>query len=385
MSHGRGACAPDWLRPPSNEMTVMLHEFITLNREEIVRRCRAKVAARSIPPPTEAEIDHGVPLFLEQLIDALRLGQLGNAEMSHTALLHGHDLLRQGFTVSQVVHDYGDVCQSITELAVETNAPIGSDDFRMLNGCLDSAIAGAVTEYGREKNQTTIDADTDRDNVRLGFFSHELRNLLNTALVAFEVVKSGNVGVGGSTGAVLHRNLLGARDLVVRSLDDVKTKHGIQNREQLFVSAFIEELLPAASLAAHALGVVLSVTPVHDVGVIEADRKVLAAVVTNVLQNAFKFTRAGSTVTLRVSASAERVLIEIQDECGGLPACDPDELFRPFEQRGANRTGVGLGLAFSRWGVEANGGRISARNLPGVGCVFTVDLPRVRVPAFASA
>lgn len=363
---------------------VMLHEFITVNREEIIRRCRAKVKMRSVPPPTKAEIDHGVPLFLDQLVDALRLGQSGSAAIANSALLHGHDLLRQGFTVSQVVHDYGDVCQSITELAGETNAPISSDDFRMLNGCLDSAIAGAVTEYGRERNQITIDGDTDRENVRLGFFSHELRNLLNTALVAFEVVKSGNVGVAGSTGAVLHRNLLGARDLVVRSLDEVRIRHGVQNREEFLVSAFIDELVPAATLAAKAQGIELMVTPVDDGLAIEADRHVLAAVVMNVLQNAFKFTQPRSTVTLRVGVSTERVLIEVQDECGGLPAGDADELFRPFEQRGANRTGVGLGLAYSRWGVEANHGRIYARNLPGVGCVFTVDLPRISVPAFAS-
>ena len=103
----------------------------------------------------------------------------------------------------------------------------------------------------------------------------------------------------------------------------------------------------------------------------------------NLLQNAFKFTRPRSTVTLRVGASAERVLIEVQDECGGLPSGNVDELFRPFEQRGADRTGVGLGLAFSRWGVEANHGRIYARNLPDKGCVFTVDLPRLSVRAVA--
>ena len=62
-----------------------------------------------------------------------------------------------------------------------------------------------------------------------------------------------------------------------------------------------------------------------------------------------------------------------------------DELFRPFEQRGDNRTGIGLGLAFSRWATEANHGRIHARNLPHVGCVFTVDLPRCPVPALALA
>ena len=88
-------------------------------------------------------------------------------------------------------------------------------------------------------------------------------------------------------------------------------------------------------------------------------------------------------MTISVGASAERVLIEIQDECGGLPGGNVNELFRPFEQRSADRTGVGLGLAFSRWGVEANNGRIYARNLPNKGCVFTLDLPRLPVPAVA--
>src|SRR5687767_10787135 len=100
----------------------MLHEFIVRNRDEIISRCRAKVATRSMPAPTGLEIDHGVPVFLDQLTDVLRLGDSASRDISRTAVQHGHDLLRQGFTVSQVVHDYVDVCQAITELAVELNA-----------------------------------------------------------------------------------------------------------------------------------------------------------------------------------------------------------------------------------------------------------------------
>ena len=68
----------------------------------------------------------------------------------------------------------------------------------------------------------------------------------------------------------------------------------------------------------------------------------------------------------------------------GLLSGNVTDLFRPFEQRGADRTGLGLGLTFSRWGVETNHGRIHARNLPDVGCVFTVDLPRCPFSALAT-
>lgn len=355
-----------------------LDEFVTANRDELILRCRAKVASRTIPVPTEAEIDHGVPLFLGQLVEALRDGRsVSDGAIGRSAVQHGHDLLLKGFTLSQVVHDYGDVCQSITDLAVERNMEIAADDFRALNACLDDAIASAVTQYAKERDQTSADGEALRGTERLGFFAHELRNLLNTALLAFDALRSGSVGVRGSTGTVLHRSLTAADTLVGRSLAEVRLSHDLQNRELLSMPEFIGEVAGTAALAAGAHRIALTVQEVEPGVTIEADRQVLAAVVMNVLNNAFKFTRPRSAVTLRVRSSTERVLIEVEDECGGLPGGSDAELFRPFEQRGANRTGLGLGLAFSRRGIEANNGRIYARNLPGVGCVFTIDLPRV--------
>ena len=157
---------------------VSLHEFIAVYRDDIIRRCRARVAARSAPPPTQAEIEHGVPLFLDQLVTALRAGHRASTEIRGSAVLHGRDLLLQGLTIDQVVRDYGDVCQSITDLAIEMDAPIATEDFRTLNGCLDDAIAGAVTEYARERR----DGESAHENQRLGFLTHELRNLTNTAM-----------------------------------------------------------------------------------------------------------------------------------------------------------------------------------------------------------
>ena len=359
----------------------MLDEFITAHRDQIIARCQERVATRPPSTRTTPESDYGVPLFLDQLVDTLRLKGQQNLEIGTSAALHAHDLLLNGFTVSQVVHDYGDVCQTITELALETNAPIDTAAFRTLNRCLDEAIAGAVTGYARESEQSSLDGQTERGNQRMGFFTHELRNLVNTALVAFGALKTGNVGIAGSTGAVLERSLTNLRELIARSLAEVRLTAGIQNWEQVSVARFIAELTDGAVLEASARGRTLTVAPVDTAWTIDADQKVLSAVVVNLLQNGVKFSPPGSTVRLEVGASADRILIEVHDECGGLPGGDDFKaMFRPYEQRGADRTGAGIGLTFCRWGAEANNGRLYARSLPGKGCVFTVDLPRSLAP-----
>jgi signal transduction histidine kinase len=196
------------------------------------------------------------------------------------------------------------------------------------------------------------------------------------------VLQSGNVGVAGSTAAVVRSALLSIRALTDRSIAEVRLPQPVLNREHFLVSHFIDELAPAATLQAQVKGITLTVAPVEDSVAINADRHVLAAVVANLLQNAFKFTGPRTIVTLRVGASTERVLIEVLDECRGLADGKVDDLFRGFGELGDGA--AGLGLAFSRWGVEANDGRISARNLPDHGCVFTIDLPRVPVRSVAT-
>jgi hypothetical protein len=123
------------------------------------------------------------------------------------------------------VHDYGDVCQAITELAVEMRAPIEAQDFRVLNGCLDNAIAGAVTAFGRELQES---AGTVRKDEPAAFSDQILRNLIHTALVAFEAVKDGKVGIGGSTGTVVYQSLVGALDMVDRSLAHARLTQGVR-------------------------------------------------------------------------------------------------------------------------------------------------------------
>ena len=354
----------------------MLDTFIAAHRAEIIRRCRMNAARRPRPGATDPDV-HGVPRFLDQLMERLRRPRTSGSEIGASAAAHGHDLLRRGWTVSDVVHDYGEVCQSVTQLAAEADARIPAGDFCTLNRCLDEAIAGAVTAYGREHEQSRLDRQAARNNEQLGFFAHELRNLVNTATIAFGALKTGQVGVDGSTAAVLDRSLAGLRDLIARSLDDVRVT-GRATGATIPVAVLIREVAASAVLEATARGTVLRVLPADPGLAVGGDAQVLSAVVTNLLQNAFKFTRPRTAVTLSVDATVDRVCIHVEDECGGLPGSDGDheELFLAFTQKGADRSGAGLGLAYSRRAAEANHGRLSARSLPGKGCVFTLDLPR---------
>ena len=206
-------------------------------------------------------------------------------------------------------------------------------------------------------------------------------------MLAFEVLKSGTVGIGGSTGGVLGRNLVALRDLIDRSLAEVRLEAGLHRQQRVPLTQLMEEVEVAAAIEAKIRGLQLTVTPVEPGVVIEVDRQLIAAALANLLQNAFKFSRPGGHVVLRTdtATAAGRVLIDVEDECGGLPPGAAEDLFRAFEQRSADRSGLGLGLAIARESVETNGGQIRARSLPGRGCIFTIDLPLLTlVPGTAS-
>src|SRR5471032_357248 len=381
----------------------MMHEFLTANRADLIERCRAKVGSRPAPAPTRYELEFGIPLFLDQLIKTLRVEQTANpmssrkvsgasggnkqglSEIGETAALHGKELYQHGFSVEQVVHDYGDLCQAITDLAFDRQATIEIDEFRTLNRCLDNAIAVAVTEFSYQREFMAADKQPHELNERLGFFAHEMRNLINTATLALTAIKVGNVGLGGATGAVLDRSLVGLRNLIDKSLTEVRIAAGASTHSHLFsLAEFIAEVRHSAALEAELRHCRLAVSEVDPRLAVDADRDLLFAAVGNLLQNAFKFTHRGSEVTLNAYASGDRILIDVEDHCGGLPPGDAERMFAPFVQGGADRTGLGLGLSISRRSVEANAGILGVRDVPGVGCVFTIDLPRHAMPALVA-
>ena len=165
----------------------MLHSFLANNRADLIARCADKVAKRPKRNASEKQLQTGIPMFIDQLTQTLEAEQNGEtasglrisgaaggdrnnlSELGVTAAAHGTELLRLGYTIDQVVHDYGDLCQAITDLAVERDAPFSIDEFRTLNRCLDNAIADAVTKF-RYLRESAIAQQTMTDsNEHLAF------------------------------------------------------------------------------------------------------------------------------------------------------------------------------------------------------------------------
>jgi signal transduction histidine kinase len=345
---------------------------------------------------TSDQLSNGVPMFLDQLIMTLQAEDEGEldrsvrisghsggdtaalSEMGVSAAAHGKQLLGLGYSVDQVVHDYGDLCQAITDLAVERDAPFAVDEFRTLNRCLDNAIADAVTEFSRQREAAVASGHAAESNENLGELAHELRNHLQAATMSFAALESGKLPIGGSTGALLKRNLSAMSTLVARTLDQVRSPSGptASRLEAFSVADFVADANNVATLHAQARGCRLIVPAVDRLLNVRGVRELLMAALVNVLHNAFKFTQANSEVSLSVRATSDDVYIDVEDHCGGLQPGSSEVMFLPFTQLGDDRSGVGLGLSIARRYVVADGGQLTVQNMPGRGCVFTLQLPR---------
>ncbi|WP_229423103.1 sensor histidine kinase [Telluria aromaticivorans] len=377
----------------------MMHDFLANNADDLIDRCVAKVAKRPKRHATATQLRNGIPMFLSQLTRTLEAEQVEGAgaglaisgasggdnatlsEMGVSAAAHGTALLALGYTVDQVVHDYGDLCQAITDLAVERDAPFTIDEFRTLNRCLDNAIADAVTEFSFQRDATLAEQQSADLNERLGFLMHELRNSLNVATMAVTAMEAGSLPVKGATGAVLKRSHEAMKRLITTSLDEVRIKGAEQGAAKVFsLASFIDEARESAQLDAESRNCELVVLPVDPALGIAGHRYQLLAALANILNNAFKFTCAQTSVTLSAYALGDRVLITVKDHCGGLPVGDAEKLFSPFTQRGDDRSGLGLGLSIARQSLAADDGEITVENFPGIGCAFTISLPRRVAP-----
>jgi hypothetical protein len=204
------------------EEPMSLHQFLVDNRPELIKRTRARIAAHSSPRPSEAEMEHGVPFFLSELLSQLstalrdegaldpaqkRASSLpSEANIARSGALHGQNLGKFGFSIEQVVRDYGDVCQAVTELADDEGATVTAAEFHTLNRCLDSAIAGAVTSWSQEREKSLVRGEGRRDR--------RLLTLVDAVAVSFDALRAGRVGGCSNTAAVVEKCLVEMRSVL---------------------------------------------------------------------------------------------------------------------------------------------------------------------------
>jgi signal transduction histidine kinase len=354
-----------------------LKKFLVDHRKAILKLTLEKTNGIAGSKGSSELLRVGLPLFYEQLVKVLeqKLQSKPSEDMILAAAAHGRELLRLGYSLSHVVHAYGAMCQAITQYATEKGSQITSDEFNILNRSLDIAIASAVSEYQYRSNEVSEMGEVKR----LGFLAHELRNALSSATVAHEMIKKGFVGTGGSTATVLETNLARMRNLIDRSLSEVRMRSDPDLMVEKFrLSDLFDQIVITARFDAKPRNIILECV-VESILEIETDRQFLLSAVANLVQNAVKFTKDGSKVYLRGSSQGEKIIIEIEDQCDGIEEEKITQLFKPFYQGTGNRSGLGLGLPIVQRAVKLLQGEVNFTNTPGVGCTFTIELPKTLV------
>jgi len=376
----------------------MLHEFLLKNRDEILAITEEKSLALAGIRPSSSQLRQGLPLFYAQLLSVLQFEQelpaaplpgedsasfktrrdgsrivrlntgSSEPELTKAGGIHGVELLRLGYTLSHVVHSYGAMCQAITELATNMDVTITANEFRDLNRCLDIAIAGAVSGFETQRKS--------QEDEHFGSLAHELRNALGNANISLQLIKSGTVGFSGSTGRVLERSLLRIGTLIDRSLTEVRLRMDPSvHFESSNLLQLVDQIAITALVEARSKDQTLEIRIDPDL-VVNADSQLFLSALSNLIQNALKFTRVGGRIQVRGTEVGTKVVIEVEDECGGLSNTKID-LFKPFAQENENREGLGLGLAIARRSITLNHGTIDVQNLPHKGCIFRITLPKV--------
>jgi signal transduction histidine kinase len=286
---------------------------------------------------------------------------------SASAIKHGRDRHRSGFHIASIVRDYGAVSDSIGELGAREELYFSAQEYRIFNQCLDSAVAAALEEYWTDARAE----QEHKTRTQLGSYAHELRNALSSAKMGFGILRQGEVGVNSKTGEVVARSLHRLEQLIDQMVVSTRARSElIVERSHIGIATLLRDL-EAAAPASRGIAVVVEA---DETLAVDADERLLTTAISNLLQNAIKFTRDGGVVTLRARDAGEMVVIEVEDQCGGLPPGSEQELFAPFVQRSEDKTGLGLGLSITRDAVHAQGGQIAVHNLPGQGCIFTITL-----------
>jgi signal transduction histidine kinase len=357
-----------------------LHAVLVAERDHLVEawgaETRRMIASASL---ARAELLDRMPDFVDQLIAALHPEAIPLPPVGQVAEEHGAQRLGIGFDVGEVIREYGLLHQCILRIAEQAAVTPSLREQGIIARWLSTGVADAIAQYTKQR-----DIETQRQtSEHLGFIAHELRNPLSAARLAFTHMQRAATdgrAAGERWADVLDRNLRRTVDLIDGVLGQASLQLGVEPAiKRLDLKTFLQELVADAEAESQSRAIVVTLVAPEGV-VLDVDPRLMRSAVSNLLNNALKFSRPQSRVDLCASQSEGRIAIEVLDACGGLPPGKAEELFKPLVQRSENRSGFGLGLAIALQAVEAHHGTIRVRDRPGEGCAFTIDLPATATP-----
>ena len=352
----------------------MLSDFIDTHRQAILGELSRRLTLQERTDCHAVDCMALLPEFVREVQHVLEPGRSSDehaiAAIARIGDLHGLRLHGMKIPPAMVAFSFGLVCEVVSGLAGTQGLSIPGNEVQVMNAAIDHGVAHALDQYWDRTAAQSARASAER----LGTLAHELRNALMTATFASESLRTGLAGTRSRTTAILQRSLERMRALITDTLDGVRE----ESRPDLVLEpALLCELFAALDLTPPPGKRVELVVDIPDDMVVCVHRSSFLSVVGNLVQNALKFTRQDGRVCVRAGLDADRVVIQVEDECGGL-SVEPEELFASFVQRHSDRSGVGLGLTIAAQAAERSGACVRGRNLPGTGCVFSVILPPVR-------
>jgi len=353
---------------------VLLHEFMSTHREQILEACALELRSAGVDSPL---VD--LARFFDEIVRALGR-DLGIAdsdsplpESSNAAAEIAKERHGAGVSLTQLPVIFGAISQAIGKVGERYELTIMAEEYKRLNRCIDTGIATAIDGYWRRHREGANQLVTER----FGYLAHELRNALGNASVAFRLLRDSGLAATGPTADVLGRNLARMEALIAQSLTTAQLEAGAApDLYPISVKQVLHDL-EASIIPGRGSLVRLHFETDEDL-VILANSLLLTSALSNLVQNALKFSPPGSTIQLHLRRSGEFAIIGVEDQCGGLGELDPNRLFLPYVKRTrGNPQGSGLGLSIAKRAVDAMHGTLAVVDLPGHGCVFSLCFPTV--------
>jgi signal transduction histidine kinase len=348
---------------------LLIVDFIQVNKDTIIGHWKTVAKNRLGLTLDSSELVDDLPLFLDDLVEALRYAPSEWAEMSG-AEKHGRSRMRSGINIDGLAEEMMLVGEAVLELIDEVEQSIPTEEVRKLFHAIGRGMAASVKAYAALRDQEIVEQAMQH----YSFIAHEIRGPLQTARLTATLLLTQQETNRQKYVQRLDNAIAKASQLIDDSIVQARLFSNPRlSARPIAVSQMADTVCAEIEEEAQAK----NITVVKDIQAVqvEGDHKLLLSAITNLMRNAIKFSAEGGKVSFRARTNAGRILFEIEDTCGGMTDDLPAKLFQPFVQENAGRGGFGLGLLIAKRAVEAHHGSVRIINRPHEGCTFVLDLP----------